>query len=207
MSDPTTLLELLGGVVVLRDPAGRRARYTVDGIEDRHAVCSYVFRSRHEPPVRCRPGDTVELGAAAADGWLTALATVESVDSRGTIGVHVDEIGIIQRRQAYREEIVIPFAIATRLDADLRKGRTDNLSVGGFAARIAGHPLPDGTVATVVFAMPEGDDLKVEAEKVGGDIQQRFRFVEIHRSVEERFARMVRGAELSRRRARRPLER
>lgn len=207
MAHQPTIEELLGGVVVIRDPAGRRGRFTVELVDDRTAICRYVFRGRHDPSVRCQPGDSIEIGAAAVDGWLTALATVQSTGGPGTFTVDVDEVGIVQRREHYREDIVIPFVLASRYDVDLRKGRTDNMSVGGFAARTAGTPLPDGSDATVVFAMAEGDDIKVTVQKLGGDIQQRFRFVEIHRSVEERFARMVRDAELARRRARRPIER
>ncbi len=207
MTSTPTLDELKGAVVVLRDPAGRRARFTIDRIVDQRAVCTYVFRGRHDPPVSCQAGDLIELGAPAVDGWLTALATVESVGEQGKVVVEVDEIHVVQRRQSYREEVVIPFAIGGSFDNDLRKGRTSNLSIGGFAAKVAGTPVPDGSLTTVVFAMPEGDAVKVSAQKIGGDIQQRFSFVDIHRSVEERFARMVRAAELERRRAWRRIER
>ncbi len=202
MAGAPTLEDLLGAVVVLRDAHGRRARFVIDHVSGTQAVCSYVFRGRHTPPTRCAPGEPVELGTAGEHGWIVAAGQVQSAGASASVTVDVDEITVVQRRSAYREEVVLPFVLRTG-DPPPRRGRTDNLSIGGFAARIEGLPVRDGDEAWVTFDMPEGDELTLVCRKVAGDLQQRFGFVDLDRPTEDRFARLVRGVELAKRRARR----
>ena len=205
MADAPTLDDLLGDVVVLRDAHGRRARFVIDHVRGAQAVCTYVFRGRHEPPTRCAPGEPVELGTAGERGWIVAAGRVESARTAASVTVDVDEITVVQRRSAYREEVVLPFVL--RADSPPpRRGRTDNLSIGGFAARIEGLPIPDGREVWVTFDMPEGDALTLACRKVSGDLQQRFGFIDLDRATEDRLARLVRGIELAKRRSRRPLD-
>lgn len=203
MAGTPTLDDLLGAVVVLRDADGRRARFVVDHVRDDTAICSYVFGGRHAPPTRCEPGGAVELGAAGARGWIVAVGEVKSVNGPSAVTIEVDEVRLVQRRNAYREDVVLPFVLREDLSGPGRRGRTDNLSIGGFAARISGTPLPEGRQVLVTFDMPERDEVTVTCVKVSGDLQQRFAFVDLDRPTEDRFARLVRGAELAKRRARR----
>lgn len=205
MPDPT-LDELLGTVVVLRDGRGHGARYVVDHVHDDAAICSYVFRGRHTPPTRWGVGDVVELGAPADRGWLVATARVESERAEGSVSLRVERLHLVQRRQTYREEVVIPLLLRTDLTDRGRRGRTENLSAGGFAARVEGVPFEDGAELLVSLAMPEGDQLTLPCRKVAGDLPQRFELLGVDRATEERLARFVRVTELARRRADRPVE-
>ncbi len=201
MPDPT-VDDLADAVLTLRDARGNEARYVVDRIGDGRLTCSYVFRGRHLPPVDCREGEIVELGTGDPRGLLVARGEVARVVDAGGLTVTVDHVEIVQRRNAYREDIVLPLTLRDSLDDPGRRGRTENLSTGGFAGRVTGTPIDPGEDVLVTFDMPERDGVTVVSRKVGGDLPQRFRFVNLDRRTEERLARMVRAAELERRRNR-----
>lgn len=210
MTAEPTLDDLVDAVVVLQDRHGRSARYVVEHVSPATVICSYVFRGRHRPEVRCEVGDEIELGTSAAAGWLLITGRVVDVKLEGMVSLHVESLRIVQRRRAYREDVIVPFTLrrvrtATTAAVTLR-GRTDNLSAGGFAARIEGHPIPLEAEVGVTFQMPERDELALRAVKVGGDLQQRFAFVDLDTGSEDRLVRLVRAAELSRRRATRIIE-
>jgi len=198
--------DLVGAVVVLRDGRGNGGRYVVDHVHETTAVCTYVFRGRRPAPGRWRRGDAVELGAASLRGWIVASATVASGDPGATVALAVADLELVQRRRAYREDVVVPLVLRTGPDDAGRRGRTENLSHTGFAARLEGRPLPPGAGAWVQLAMPEGDELVLECRKVGGDLLERFELVGPHRAAQERLARLVRATELARRRADHVLE-
>ena len=203
---PPSLTDLVGSVVVLRDRDGRGGRHVVDHVHGDIAICSDVFRGRHAQTARWGPGQEVELGAPAERGWIVGAGRVERVARGGSVTLAVGRLEVVQRRQAYREEIVVPLLVREHLTDRGRRGRTDNLSASGFAARLEGHPIGDGTDVLVTFSMPERDELTLACRKVAGDLQQRFEFVDIDRATEERLARFVRAAELARRRAERLIE-
>lgn len=198
-----TLADLLDTVVVLRDGHGAGGRYVVDHVHDATAVCSDVFRGRQVVPVRWSVGDVVELGAPGERGWLVASARVEHVNPAGSLTLSVQTLEVVQRRHAYREDLVVPFVLREHLADPGRRGRTDNLSAGGFAARIEGPPLPEGTDVLVTFSLPDHDELTVPCRKVTGDLPQRFEFVDLDGRTEERLVRLVRAGELACRRAER----
>ncbi len=199
MPSPPTLDDLLGSVVVLRDPHGNQARYVVDHVSETTAICSYVFRGRHTPPVDYRRGDRIEFGTGTDRGWIIASGQVHELNRTGSVAVIVEDVRMVQRRRAYREEVVLRIVVADGIGA-ARKGRTENLSIGGFAARVEGPPYEVDTEVLVTFAMPERDQVVVPCRKIVGDIQQRFAFLELDRPTEDRFARLVREAELAKRR-------
>lgn len=201
MSGPPPLSDLVDTVVVLRDAEGRGARYVVDHVHDATAICSYVFRGRHVPPIRWVVDDTVELGAATARGWLVGHGRIGDASAGGSVTVVVGELEVVQRRQAYREAIAVPLVLQELLGGQERRGRTENLSAGGFAARLDGVPVDDGADALVSFSMPEGDELTLPCRKVAGDLPQRFEFLELDTATEDRLVRLVRVTELARRRA------
>ncbi len=203
MPAPPTIAQLIDAVVVLRDRSGRQARFVVDHVSGDTLICSYVFRGRHVAPTRCEVGDEIELGAPADGGWVVATAQVRDTTTAGSLTVEVTHLDVVQRRSAFREEIVVPLVVRERFDDRGRRGRTENLSAGGFAARVQGHPFDDGTDVLVTFSMPERDEVTVLCRKVSGDLQQRFEFIELDVPTQERFARMVRATELAKRRARR----
>jgi hypothetical protein len=204
---PTPRLEdLVDTVVVLRDGRGHGARYVVDHVHDQTAICSYVFRGRHAPPTRWEPGDEIELGAPSARGWVVGLARIEAARAEGSVVVRVDELEVVQRRGAYRERIVVPLVLRTHPQDPGRRGRTDDLSASGFAARVEGIPFEDGTELLVTFSMPERDELTLPCRKVIGDLPQRFELVGLDPGNRERLARLVRATELARRRAARAIE-
>lgn len=196
------LPELVETVVILRDRHGRGARYHVDHVHDGTAICTYVFRGRHAPPTAWAPGDEVHLGAPGERGWIVGSGEVtHSGSDGGSVGVAIHHLEVVQRRQAYREELVVPFVLREHLTAPGRRGRTDNLSHGGFAARVAGPSVPEGTEVLVTFALPDHDEVTLPCRKVAGDLPERFEFVDLDRRTEDRLARLVRAAELARRRA------
>jgi hypothetical protein len=200
------LADLVGAVVVLRDRHGHGARYVVDHVHEQTAICSYVFRGRHVPATRWSEGDEVQLGAPAERGWLVATARVAAQRVEGSVVLAVDALEVVQRRHAFREHIVVPLLLRTHLVDRGRRGRTENLSATGFAARVEGTPYDDGTELLVTLSMPEGDELTLSCRKVAGDLPQRFELVDVDLPTTERLARLVRAQELARRRADRPLE-
>lgn len=199
MADPT-LEDLLERVVVLRDRRGHGARYVVDHVHGDVATCSYAFRGRHVPVSRWSVGDEIELGAPADRGWVVATGRVESGQAGGSVTVRVGRLQLVQRRQTSREEVVVPLVLRTHPSGAGRRGRTENLSASGFAARVEGTPFEDGTELLVTLAMPEGDEVNAACRKVAGDLPQRFELVGIDRPTAERLARLVRVTELARRR-------
>ncbi|HEX4902943.1 MAG TPA: PilZ domain-containing protein [Acidimicrobiales bacterium] len=201
MPDPT-LADLLDDVVVLRDGRGHGARYVVDHVHDGTVICSYVFRGRHVPPTRWAVGDEVELGAPAERGWIVADGRVESERAEGSVTVRIERLQVVQRRQAYREELVVPLVLRAHPSDRGWRGRTENLSASGFAARVDGTPFEEGTELLVTLALPDGDDLTLACRKVAGDLPQRFELVGVDPVTEERLVRLVRITELARRRAR-----
>ena len=194
--------DLLDDVVVLRDGRGHGARYVVDHVHDGTVICSYVFRGRHTPPTRWAVGDVVELGAPAERGWIVAEGRVEAERLEGSVTVRVERLHVVQRRQAYREELVVPLVLRAHPDDRGRRGRTENLSASGFAARVEGPPFEEGTELLVTLALPDGDELTLPCRKVAGDLPQRFELVGTDPATQERLARLVRVTELARRRAR-----
>lgn len=206
MPGPPSLADLVDAVVVLRDAEGRGARYVVDHVHDATAICSYVFRGRHVPPIRWEAGDPVELGAPSPRGWVVGHGHVGDAGATGAVTVVIDAVEVVQRRQAYREEIVVPFVLRELAGGKRRRGRTENLSAGGFAARMEGLPLDDGADVLVSLAMPEGDELTLPCRKIAGDLPQRFEFLELDTATEDRLVRLVRVTELARRRAGRAVD-
>lgn len=229
MSVEPTLTELPGSIVVLTTPEGTSVRYIVDHVTERNVYLSYVLRGRERSPMRVAVGDPIELGVGHGLGWVLARGEAVSGDATASLVVRVDEVFLVQRREAYREAIELavaiepepePVAEATaeqrvgapafdsdtewepELDSAWRRGRTMNLSVGGFAAVMEGSPFPDGSAVRVRLLMPEGEPLLVRARKLRGDVPQRFAFVELARIDQERLARLVRTEELARRRDR-----
>lgn len=195
------LADLVDAVVVLRDAVGQGGRYVVDHVHGDTAICNDVFRGRQVMASRWTAGTELELGAPDDRGWLVATAHVEHATRAGSITLTVGELRVVQRRRAYREEIVVPFVLREHLADRGRRGRTDNLSAGGFAARIEGGPLDEGTEVLVTFSLPDHDELTVPCRKVTGDLPQRFEFVDLDNRTEERLARLVRATELARRRS------
>lgn len=207
MSEPQ-LPDLIDGIVVLRNERGDSERYVVDHASERTLICSFLLRGRAQASVRWSVGELVELGLPDdRGGWLVATGEVMDARLEGSVTVRVDQFGRVQRRQAYREEVVVPLVIRPESsDEQPRRGRTENLSATGFAARLNGAPYPEGTELVVTLSMPEGDDLTLACRKVGGDLPQRFELTGLDRSTEERLTRLVRAAELARRRAERDAE-
>lgn len=200
MAEPA-LEELLDSIVVLSDAGGQRARYLVEHVSGDTAVCSYLFKGRHRAPIAASLGERVELGAPSPRGWVVATGKVGAVTAQGIVTVTVEDLQVVQRRRAYRETVVVPFILREDLSSSGRRGRTDNLSIGGFAGRVHGPPIPTDAELLVVFEMPEGDQVVATCRKVAGDIQQRFAFRDLSRTVEDRLAKLVRAAELEKRRA------
>lgn len=195
-----TLGDLLECVVVLRDGRGRGARYVVDHVHEDVAICSYVFRGRHVSPTRWSAGDEVELGAPADRGWVVGTGRVQAERSEGSVTVRIERLQLVQRRQAYREEVLVPLVLREHPADRGRRGRTENLSATGFAARVDGVPYEDGTELLVTLAMPEGDEITLPCRKVAGDLPQRFELLSADRATQDRLARLVRVTELARRR-------
>lgn len=200
MARPVTIADLHGATVVLSDDRGDQARYGVAYAGASMLVCSYVFAGRQPSPLALTPGRRYRFGAPAPEGWLDGEGTLTDLGDFDTVTLHVDQLRLEQRRGAYRETMAVDAHLDVG-DGPARQGRTDNLSTGGFAARFDGPSVPDGANAVVELELPDGH-LVLRCEKVGGDVSQRFTFVDIDRRERDRLARVVRDAELAKRRLR-----
>lgn len=112
MSVEPTLTELPGSIVVLTTPEGTSVRYVVDHVTDRNLYLSYVLRGRERSPLRVAVGDQVEIGAGHDLGWVLARGAAVSGDASASLVVRVDEMFLVQRRQAYREAVELAVSIA-----------------------------------------------------------------------------------------------
>lgn len=206
MPPQPTIDDLARAVVVVRDPYGREARYVIDHIAGEQVHASYMFRGRHMTPLKLDVDDVAELGTGGVNGWVHAVGVVVQHSGKGELVVRIDDLRLVQRRTAYREEVVLPLKASDDPEAPPRKGRTQNLSTGGFAGRFVGTPFDDGEEVVVTFDFPQQSDVTIVSRKIGGDLPQRFQFVSLDRRTEEMIAKTVREAELERRRSRRQPE-
>lgn len=207
MPPQPTIDDLARAVVVVRDPYGREARYVVDRVSGEQVHASYMFRGRHLTPLKLDVDDIAELGTGGVNGWVHAVGPVVQHTTKGELVVRIDDLRLVQRRAAYREDVILPLKATDDRENPPRKGRTQNLSTGGFAGRFVGTPFDDGDEVLVTFDFPQQSDVTIMSRKIGGDLPQRFQFVDLDMRTEEMIAKLVREAELDRRRTtRRPTE-
>lgn len=194
-ADPR-LEDLDGAVVVYRDSHGARARFRVERVTHTRAVCRYVVEGQL-PPVRCHEGEPVNLGLRAENGWIVATGEVVEVHRTGSISVEVNHLSLTQRRAAYRQKLGMPVGVRLEGSDAATWGWIENLSVGGFAARLRGFMAADDAPVVVELPVEDEESIVARARKVGGDLPQRFRFTALDRVTEARIVQIVRTAELA----------
>ena len=196
------LHDVRGAILILEDHRGESARYSVDFVGDAVLICGYVFKGRHRSPLALRVGSDYHFGAPVGNGWIAGIVTVTDVGAHETLTLKVMEFALEQRREAYRESVNNEVVVTVPASGRPRRGHTLNLSIGGFAARLDGTPIDNQSLATARLRLGDTDDdiVELRVRKVGGDIDQRFQFIGMDRRVRERLAKVVREAELDKRR-------